>query len=502
MKTTQLFSITSALGLVFSLNSATVSAAENPASPFAMPFSPSSPASLGRLFKAYEGIRKNVRLSRLLKKRKNLQLSLAQRLNDERTETTKFQAYFNGLEVIGDMALHHESAQGVEIANYISEFDLDTTPALTAEQAIAIAVNLDQNRDLTVNEAPALKILPSETRDSATLLYAIHLQGGELDQGSQVLINAHTGAVIAHLAHHMPLAPVDVLSATERCQKFDERGKFASLEPSLCDSIIRANRLVGGRTADPSAVRALRNSVSVLNYFSSVHRRNSYDGAGATITNVVHVGNQFANAFWHPHLKIMAYGDGDDEMKDMTLALDVAGHEITHAITTTTANLMGMRESGALNEAYSDFFGKMIENRGSWAIGKDLYADPASLGLRNLKNPTAVSARYLDSDGNRAERPYPATYSTRFIEPDRCNRSNDYCWVHLNATIPGHASYLVYRALGKTKAEKLYYNVLTQRLTATARFADARNETLKACVVMFTQPDCAKVAEAFRQVGL
>ena len=42
-------------------------------------------------------------------------------------------------------------------------------------------------------------------------------------------------------------------------------------------------------------------------------------------------------------------------------SLDVAGHEMTHGVTSRTANLTYSGESGGLNEATSDIFGTMVE---------------------------------------------------------------------------------------------------------------------------------------------
>ena len=51
-------------------------------------------------------------------------------------------------------------------------------------------------------------------------------------------------------------------------------------------------------------------------------------------------------------------------------SLDVVGHEMTHGVTSNTANLIYSGESGGLNEAVSDIFGTMVEfyanNPGPW----------------------------------------------------------------------------------------------------------------------------------------
>lgn len=55
-------------------------------------------------------------------------------------------------------------------------------------------------------------------------------------------------------------------------------------------------------------------------------------------------------------------------------ALDVVGHEFTHAITDRTANLEYEYQSGALNESFSDVFGYFIEEgNNDWLMGEDCY---------------------------------------------------------------------------------------------------------------------------------
>jgi Zn-dependent metalloprotease len=46
---------------------------------------------------------------------------------------------------------------------------------------------------------------------------------------------------------------------------------------------------------------------------------------------------------------------------DILTALDVAGHEIGHAVCSNTANLTYQNESGAMNEGFSDIWGACIE---------------------------------------------------------------------------------------------------------------------------------------------
>jgi neutral peptidase B len=234
----------------------------------------------------------------------------------------------------------------------------------------------------------------------------------------------------------------------------------------------------------------------------------SYDGKGSELVSVVHVGNKFANAFWSTDGGFMAYGDGDGAvMGDLTRSLDVAGHEMTHGVTSATSKLIYMDESGALNEAFSDFFGIVIAARAmqrqpDWAIGKEIFNNERKLiGLRNLKDPSSIKTRFLTQDGAFEARPYPTTVAEKFESFGPCTQRNDRCYVHVNSMIPGRAMVLISEAIGLDQAEKLMYLTLTQYLTASSGFAAFKQQTLAACESLLSKTDCEAVTAAFTTVG-
>jgi len=95
-------------------------------------------------------------------------------------------------------------------------------------------------------------------------------------------------------------------------------------------------------------------------YYLNTFSRNSYDNNGAALLSYVHYSNQYANAFWDGTR--MTYGDGNSQYTAFT-SLEICGHEITHAVTQSTANLVYQDEPGALNESFSDMFGvSLCEN--------------------------------------------------------------------------------------------------------------------------------------------
>ena len=114
-----------------------------------------------------------------------------------------------------------------------------------------------------------------------------------------------------------------------------------------------------------SGLAAWNNSGLVYDYFQTTHNRNSVDGKGMMIRSIVNFGGSgFQNAAWFNDKKVMLYGMGDEkEFNDFASSIDVVGHEITHGITASTAALQYVSESGALNESYSDVFGKLVAFR-------------------------------------------------------------------------------------------------------------------------------------------
>ncbi|MEM7038893.1 MAG: M4 family metallopeptidase, partial [Bacteroidota bacterium] len=121
-------------------------------------------------------------------------------------------------------------------------------------------------------------------------------------------------------------------------------------------------------------------------YFFLEHNRNSINGSGFALNSYVHYDANFVNAFWDGQR--MTYGDGNGGSWDPFTCLDIAGHEITHGMTQFTADLIYQNESGALNESFSDIFGKAIEfyarpNNFSWRVGIDI----SNNGIRDMDNP-------------------------------------------------------------------------------------------------------------------
>ena len=248
----------------------------------------------------------------------------------------------------------------------------------------------------------------------------------------------------------------------------------------------------------PDAVSAAYNLSEVYDYYLEKHDRDSFDGQGASITTIVRFSQDFVNAFWHPGLNLLAFGDA----LPFAGALDVVGHELTHGVITHSANLVYQDQPGALNEAFADIFGEMIEARTEgepdWLIGTGL-----DTPLRNMAGPAALTFQ-LREGGRR--RPYP-TKMSEYVDP---LVEFDNGGVHINSSIINRAFYLLAEgldgAIGLRDAERIFYRALTVHLFQYSQFVDAvwpvfrRRKNSLARNIKSDQ--ARKVAEAFDAVEI
>lgn len=237
-----------------------------------------------------------------------------------------------------------------------------------------------------------------------------------------------------------------------------------------------------------TAVSSQYNGSVAYDYFKNVHKRNSINGSGGNIISLVNVvdedGKTMGNAFWSG--AAMFYGNGDAAFLPLARGLDVAGHEMSHGVIQNTANLEYETESGALNESFADVFGTLID-RDDWLIGEDVVKKTAfpSGALRSLSNPHNGAGKDDYDSGFQ-----PKLYSERYLG------SKDNGGVHINSGIPNYAYYLFASntAVGKDKAEAVYYRALSFYLTKSSQFVDCRFAVVKAATDLYGT-SIAKIAE-------
>jgi bacillolysin len=261
---------------------------------------------------------------------------------------------------------------------------------------------------------------------------------------------------------------------------------------------------------DNGALDAHWGAEKTYDYWSTVHGRNSYDNAGATIKSYVHYDKDYDNAYWNG--SVMTYGDGSGTYFDVLTSIDVAAHEIGHAVCEKTANLAYQKESGAMNEAFSDIWGACVEyyaapTKSTWLIGEDIERRAGHAALRSMSNPKAEGQ--------------PDTYGGTNWVSMTCvpNQLNDNCGVHTNSGVLNHWFYILsvgksgtndigssYNVTGITidKAAKIAYRLESIYLSANSTYANARTYGIQSATDLYGAGSAEVIAttNAFYAVGV
>ena len=258
------------------------------------------------------------------------------------------------------------------------------------------------------------------------------------------------------------------------------------------------------RSADVEVTEAYDGSGATFDFYALIFSRKSIDDRGMRLDSTVHYGTRFDNAMWNGHQ--MVYGDGDGLLFNrFTAALDVIGHELTHGVTQYTAALNYEGQTGALNEHISDAFGIMVKqfklgqtaHESDWLLGDGLFT--SRVNGKAIRSMAAPGTAYDDPTLGRD--PQPA-HMRNYVHTEDDNGG-----VHINSGIPNHAFYLAAVALGGRTWEvlgRIWYRVLTERLTPEADFNDFTRATVDVAGELFGNGGRVQqiVADAWAQVGL
>ncbi|MEV0536126.1 M4 family metallopeptidase [Kitasatospora sp. NPDC050463] len=222
-------------------------------------------------------------------------------------------------------------------------------------------------------------------------------------------------------------------------------------------------------TGTSGATDAHVNAGIVYDFYRDRLGREGLDGKAGPIVSVVNVtewGEPLANASWDGTK--MVYGNGNAKYLPFSVALDVAGHEMTHGVVEHTAGLVLAGQAGAMDEALADYFGNAIEVTARGMSMNDPKAALLGESLCRTGTPEACASRRLD---------------------DRRTTVNDYLGVgsgvdsggvHLNSTIFGGALWDIRRTLDPLLADRVIYRALADYLTPLDDFVAGRGAVLAA----------------------
>lgn len=411
---------------------------------------------------------------------------------------TRIKQIHHGIPVFGAEAIVHLNTDGSfkDMTDALEhDIQIDLTPVLTPRQALEMAVETMGGWHYVTDEPKVeLNIVPH--LGTKYLGYKVELEGvnaAEEPTMPIVFVDAHRGRVIWSF---------DNLETAKNRNTYTAKNRT-----TLPGTLLRSEG--GNPSGDAVADQAHDNAGVTYDYYWNKYGRDSYNGAGATIKSSVHYSKNYVNAFWNGTQ--MVYGDGNGVDSSALTVLDVVGHELSHAVTSSESNLTYSNESGALNEAFSDIQAAAIElsrdgavSGNTWKVGEECWT-PATAG---------DALRYMND---------PALAGDYDYYPTRYTGTSDNGGVHWNSGIANLAFYLMSAGgthpRGKTSnvvpalnggnavtslnmAAAIFYKANADYWTPSTNFSGARGDTVAAANALYGATAAAAVAAAWDAVGV
>ncbi|MFH8452035.1 M4 family metallopeptidase [Streptomyces fungicidicus] len=263
-------------------------------------------------------------------------------------------------------------------------------------------------------------------------------------------------------------------------------------------------------TDQTAAVDAAYGAQVTWDFYKNTFGRNGIKNNGAAAYSRVHYGSSYVNAFWSDSCFCMTYGDGSGNTHPLT-SLDVAGHEMSHGVTSNTAGLNYSGESGGLNEATSDIFGTGAEfyaanssDAGDYLIGEKININGDGTPLRYMDKPSkdGASKDYWSSSLGSVDVHYSSGPANHFFyllaEGSGSKTINGVTYnspTYNGSTVTG---------IGRAKALQIWYKALTTYFTSTTNYKAARTGTLNAASALYgsTSTEYKAVAAAWTAINV
>ncbi len=452
-------------------------------------------------------------------------------------EHVRFQREYRGLPVIGgDFVVHSRNGQLGKVSQTLkSSARPSIVPRISRDQAIVEAGARFESRFIG---APSSRLVIYARGTSPVLAHEVTFNGVKADQTPTEMhyfVDASSGkilgqwdtvhtarpgsgggtACVAATGTGATMSAGNVVLSTAKCGtqyqlKDPTRGgghtsnmamKTAGLGSDFTDA---DNSWGNGLLSNSQTVAADAHFGVAMtwDYFKNMFGRQGIANNGVGALSRVHYGRNYANAFWSDGCFCMTFGDGDNGATILPLvAVDIAGHEMSHGVTSRTANLIYSDESGGLNEATSDIFGTMVEYYANNASDPADYVIGEELFPNNANSYKAIRWMFKPSlDGQS-----PDCYASGLGNLD----------VHYSSGVANHFYYLLAEGavvpagfgagtqagltpaslvcngntaisgIGRSAAQQIWYRALTVYMTSGTNYAGARAATLSAATDLY-----------------
>lgn len=430
----------------------------------------------------------------------------------------RFNQLYRGVKVFEGEAITHVDPRGeVTVTDALRrDIRVDTEPRIAAADAVATAM---EEMEATVEGDPpaaTLEILPQGARSLVDRL-VWHVQVfTEDDHGPAQwdhFIDAQTGAVawsFDSLETNAAMGTAKTMFLGDQPITTDFAGGTYSLTDPLrgngnytcdkngktnapaCTTFTRANNIFGNNVKD-SSDRATAGAdahfglQATWDYYKNMWNRNGIDNTGRKTYSRVHYGTNYQNAFWSSSCFCMTYGDGGSTFYPL-VSLDVAGHEMSHGVMSTEANLTYSGESGGLNESSSDIFGTLVE----YAANSPTDAPDFWVGERIYKtnyaggNYTQTKAlRYMDDPGKDGASPACWSASVGNLDVHYSSGPNNHMFWLLAHGGTSKCNGQSVGGVGNDTAARIWYKAITDYMTASSNYHGARVACLDAATALY-----------------
>ncbi|MDX1685755.1 MAG: M4 family metallopeptidase, partial [Saprospiraceae bacterium] len=453
-------------------------------------------------------------------------------------EHIRFDQFYKDLPVLGHQYILHSKNGKVVKSNGQLALDLEipTQPFLSKEEALEMAkahMKADvyawehdrpffgKTRNKPTPELVVVDALYPRTSGIYLLAYSIDLYAKKPHKRENVLVNAWNGEIINSIplmyscggdvgqAETLYYGEREIITtATDSGYILLDDTRGGGIITMRTDSsmfVDQDNYWESGTSTHENGVLDAHVGVGAsYDYFFNTFQRKGYDDKNTPIPVIVYIDQDFNNAFWNG--ESVTFGDGDGTNYGPFSAIDVCAHELTHGVTEYSAGLVYQYESGALNEGFSDIFGKAVEaefdpDNFTWELGLPMQIGQGA-GFRNMADPNLYE--------------HPKLYKGLHWVAN----SSDNGGVHSNSGVINYWYYLLCEggsgmnenleefnvdSMGMEKASQIAYRALTQYLTPTSQYLDARFATLEATEDLYggiCSDEYRMVAEAWMAVGV
>ncbi|MCX5166931.1 M4 family metallopeptidase [Streptomyces antibioticus] len=451
------------------------------------------------------------------------------------TTHTRYERTYAGLPVLGgDLVVHLKNNRTTVSKAATARLGVPSlTPKLSAAQAGSRAVAAAKSADVSgtaTERAPRLVVWAAGTGKPAlaweTVVEGVQEDGtpSELQvvtdatTGKQILAaeKVHTGSGTGQYSGEVTVGStlsgstyqlVDPDRANQRTYDLNQgtsgTGTLFTDDNDVWGDGTTANRQTAG-------VDVAFGAAATWDYFKNVHGRNGIRNDGVAAYSRAHYGNNYVNAFWQDSCFCMTYGDGSGNTHPLT-SLDVAAHEMSHGVTSATANLTYAGESGGLNEATSDIFAAAVEfdagltaDVPDYLVGEKIDINGNGTPLRYMDKPSkdGSSRDYWSSSLGGIDVHYSSGPANHFFyllsEGSGAKTVNGVAYD--SPTYDGQAV----TGIGVQNAAAIWYRALTTYMTSSTNYAGARTATLSAAADLFGaySPTYLAVADAWAAINV